>query len=69
MGAQTEKRAEQFKERYEASKEMSPDTPPFHYGTHYSSAMIVTSYLIRLKPFTQSYLKIQGGKFDRSTSR
>lgn len=40
--------------------------PPFHYGTHYSSAMIVTSYLIRLKPYVQSYLLLQGGKFDHA---
>ncbi|ODV86682.1 hypothetical protein CANARDRAFT_174748 [[Candida] arabinofermentans NRRL YB-2248] len=66
MGAQTLKRANQFKERFQASAEMSPDTPPFHYGTHYSSAMIVTSYLIRLKPFVKSYLLLQGGKFDHA---
>ncbi|KAG7928679.1 hypothetical protein KL925_000860 [Ogataea polymorpha] len=66
MGAQTEKRAAQFRERYNASAEMSPDSPPFHYGTHYSSAMIVTSYLIRVKPFVQSYLLLQGGKFDHA---
>ncbi|KAG7741591.1 hypothetical protein KL923_000846 [Ogataea haglerorum] len=66
MGAQTEKRAAQFRERYDASADMSPDSPPFHYGTHYSSAMIVTTYLIRLKPFVQSYLLLQGGKFDHA---
>ncbi|TID30728.1 hypothetical protein CANINC_000644 [Pichia inconspicua] len=64
MGAQTSERENLFKERYEATSEMSSETPPFHYGTHYSSAMIVTSYLIRLNPFTKSYLKLQGGKFD-----
>lgn len=64
MGAQTPERESLFKERYEATSEMSLDTPPFHYGTHYSSAMIVSSYLIRLNPFTRSYLKLQGGKFD-----
>lgn len=64
MGAQSNMREQQFKERYDATKEMSANTPPFHYGTHYSSAMIVTSYLIRLRPFTESYLKLQGGKFD-----
>lgn len=34
------------------------------YGTHYSSAMIVVSYLVRLEPFTQQFLKLQGGHFD-----
>lgn len=66
MGAQSRERETQFKERYEATKEMSTDTPPFHYGTHYSSAMIVSSYMIRVHPFTESYLKLQGGKFDHS---
>jgi hypothetical protein len=42
------------------------NAPPFHYGTHYSSAMIVTSYLIRMQPFVQSYLLLQGGKFDHA---
>lgn len=66
MGAQSEKRAKQFKERYLASKEMAPDIPPSHYGTHYSSAMVVASYLIRLEPFVRSYLLLQGGKFDHA---
>lgn len=66
MGAQTDKRAKQFRERYNASSEMVPDVPPAHYGTHYSSAMVVTSYLIRLKPFVNSYLILQGGKFDHA---
>ncbi|GEQ70115.1 hypothetical protein JCM33374_g3791 [Metschnikowia sp. JCM 33374] len=67
MGAQTPKRAEEYRERYEALASMNDsDAPPFHYGTHYSSAMIVTSYLIRLKPFVQSYLLLQGGKFDHA---
>lgn len=65
MGAQSEERELLLKERYEASKEMG-EPNPFHYGTHYSSAMIVTSYLIRMNPFTESYLKLQGGKFDRA---
>ncbi|KAJ8146737.1 hypothetical protein OY671_000233 [Metschnikowia pulcherrima] len=67
MGAQTAKRAGEYRERFEALASMNDDdAPPFHYGTHYSSAMIVTSYLIRLKPFVQSYLLLQGGKFDHA---
>lgn len=67
MGGQSNSRAERFKERFEALDSLNdPMTPPFHYGTHYSSAMIVTSYLIRLKPFVQSYLLLQGGKFDHA---
>lgn len=40
------------------------ETPPYHYGTHYSSAMIVCSYLVRMEPFTQHFLRLQGGHFD-----
>ncbi|KAI1614029.1 hypothetical protein EDD36DRAFT_214051 [Exophiala viscosa] len=65
MGCQTMERERQFRERYEALAEMGDsNTPAFHYGTHYSSAMIVTSYLIRLQPFVKSYLLLQGGTFD-----
>ncbi|KAG5421121.1 BPH1 [Candida metapsilosis] len=67
MGAQTPIRENQFRERFEALASLEdPDSPPFHYGTHYSSAMIVASYLIRLKPYVQSYLLLQGGKFDHA---
>lgn len=34
-------------------------TPAYYYGTHYSSAMIVASYMIRLEPFTQHFLRLQ----------
>ncbi len=65
MGAQVNSRAADFIERYKTFAEMADhNTPAFHYGTHYSSAMIVTSYLIRLQPFVQSYLLLQGGNFD-----
>jgi hypothetical protein len=67
MGAQNPQRAQQFKERYEALQSLDDElSPPFHYGTHYSSAMIVASFLIRLEPFVQSYLLLQGGKFDHA---
>lgn len=67
MGGQTSPRAEQFRDRFEALDSLGDhDAPPFHYGTHYSSAMIVTSFLIRLKPYVQSYLVLQGGKFDHA---
>ncbi|EXJ91061.1 hypothetical protein A1O1_04168 [Capronia coronata CBS 617.96] len=65
MGCQTAEREREFRERYHTFAEMGDNnTPAFHYGTHYSSAMIVTSYLIRLQPFVQSYLLLQGGTFD-----
>ena len=64
MGCQTPERQADFRDRYHTFAEMNPDAPSFHYGTHYSSAMIVTSYLIRLQPFVKSYLLLQGGSFD-----
>ncbi|CAR23938.1 Bph1p [Lachancea thermotolerans CBS 6340] len=63
MGAQSEDRLNQFVERYNALSSFADQDPPFHYGTHYSSAMIVSSYLMRLAPFVDSYLLLQGGKF------
>ena len=38
-----------FQERFESFSD--PDIPPFHYGSHYSSAGIVLFYLIRMEPF------------------
>lgn len=64
MGAQTQGRVAGFVETYDALQEIGQT--PFHYGTHYSSAMIVSSYLIRLPPFVQSYLLVQGDSFDHA---
>ncbi|KAF3939581.1 hypothetical protein ABW19_dt0201372 [Dactylella cylindrospora] len=67
MGAQTLERAREFQERYRAFQDLGDiKAPPFHYGTHYSSAMIVCSYLIRVHPFVDSYLLLQGGNFDHA---
>lgn len=43
-----------------------PDIPPFHYGSHYSSAGIVLYYLVRLPPFNHLNQQLQGGKFDHA---
>jgi len=59
MGAQSANRAKDFRKKYEDLAEMDPN--PYHYGTHYSSATTVASYLIRLPPFVKSYLMLQGG--------
>ena len=64
MGAQTEHRLKQFKKRYAEWEDPQLETDPYYYGTHYSSAMIVSSYLVRLEPFTQHFLHLQGGHFD-----
>ncbi|KAF9939088.1 hypothetical protein BGZ65_011543, partial [Modicella reniformis] len=66
MGAQTPNREKDFNDRYHTWDGGDDHTPAFHYGTHYSSAMIVCSYLIRLEPFTTEYLKLQGGQFDHA---
>ncbi|CAM0141774.1 unnamed protein product [Umbelopsis sp. WA50703] len=66
MGAQTPEREHEFADRYKQWGETDDPAPAFHYGTHYSSAMIVCSFLIRLEPFTQQYLKLQGGTFDHA---
>lgn len=64
MGAQTPERLEHFRRRFNEWDEMNEDTPAYHYGTFYSSAMIVASYLVRIEPFTQHFLRLQGGHFD-----
>nr|XP_022909115.1 WD repeat and FYVE domain-containing protein 3 [Onthophagus taurus] len=64
MGAQSSERLDQFKKRFKEWDDPHGETPPYHYGTHYSSAMIVCSYLVRLEPFTQHFLRLQGGHFD-----
>lgn len=64
MGAQTPDRLEQFRKRYIEWDDLHGETPPYHYGTFYSSAMIVASYLVRMEPFTQHFLHLQGGHFD-----
>ena len=40
IGALNPKRLNQVKERYDALKD-DPEIPPFHYGSHYSSAGVV----------------------------
>ncbi|CAL8113792.1 unnamed protein product [Orchesella dallaii] len=64
MGAQTPGRLVQFVKRYKEWDDPHGETPPYHYGTHYSSAMIVCSYLVRMEPFAQHFLRLQGGHFD-----
>ncbi|UYV62149.1 WDFY3 [Cordylochernes scorpioides] len=64
MGSQTPDRLEQFKKRFKEWDDPHGETPPYHYGTFYSSAMIVASYLVRMEPFTQHFLRLQGGHFD-----
>jgi hypothetical protein len=62
MGAQSEARAHQFREKYREYEEGGME--PSHYGTHYSCAAYVLYYLMRLEPFSRLALRLQGGRFD-----
>ena len=66
MGAQTELRAAEFRERYEIYEDPSGEVSKFHYGTHYSCGGIICYFLIRLEPFTRIALELQDGKFDHA---
>jgi hypothetical protein len=57
MGALTPLRREAADTRYVNLE--SVDEKPFHYGTHFSSSMIVCHFLIRLAPFTNMFKTLQ----------
>ena len=40
--------------------------PPFYYGTHYSCAGYVLHYLLRLQPYSNMAIALQGGQFDKA---
>jgi hypothetical protein len=67
IGALEPKRARQFEERFALLAE-DPESPhpPFHYGSHYSSAAAVLHFLLRLEPFTALARQLQGGRFDHA---
>ncbi|KAK0186450.1 beach-domain-containing protein [Armillaria mellea] len=62
MGALTDARREAAITRYESLE--SVNEKPFHYGTHFSSSMIVCHFLIRLAPYTNMFKTLQGGDWD-----
>ena len=65
MGALGEKRAKEFRSRYQEVKSLEdPMTPPFHYGTHYSTSAYILYYFVRMEPFSQMSIDLQNGKFD-----
>ena len=57
MGAMTQARREAAESRY--ANLASVGERPFHYGTHFSSAMIVCHFLIRLEPFAHMFKTLQ----------
>ncbi|KAF8327734.1 beach-domain-containing protein [Cantharellus anzutake] len=62
MGALTEVRRASAEARYSSLTDIGE--PPFHYGTHFSSSMITSHFLIRLPPFSKHFKVLQGGDFD-----
>ncbi|XP_058527545.1 WD repeat- and FYVE domain-containing protein 4 isoform X2 [Ochotona princeps] len=65
MGAQTKERKLKFIQRFKEVEKTEGDMMvQCHYCTHYSSAIIVASYLVRMPPFTQAFCSLQGGSFD-----
>ena len=62
IGCQVQTQEEQFKERYETWAD--DELKPFHYGSHYSTAGSVLWYLLRLAPYTDAALQLQGGHLD-----
>ena len=57
MGALNEARREEAESRY--TNLLSVDEQPFHYGTHFSSSMIVCHFMIRIEPFTHMFKTLQ----------
>ncbi|CAF0746128.1 unnamed protein product [Didymodactylos carnosus] len=64
IGALNPTRKAFFVDRYH--KWNNDSIPPFHYGTHYSTAAFTLNWLIRLEPFTTYLLSLQDGKFDNA---
>ena len=65
MGALDPKRLGNYISRMNDYEDPSgDDIQPFLYGTPFSSAMIVAAYMVRLEPYAQHFLKLQGGHFD-----
>ncbi|XP_043237730.1 neurobeachin-like isoform X3 [Amphibalanus amphitrite] len=62
VGALNPTRKSFFEERYNSWEH--DQIPPFHYGTHYSTAAFTLNWLLRLEPFTTMFLALQEGKFD-----
>ncbi len=62
IGALNPKRLEEYKQR--AKNFHLEGTPPFLYGSHYSTSGAVFYWLIRVEPFSSLAAELQNGKFD-----
>ena len=60
IAAQDEDSRMKLKELYSFSSEHFP----YHYTTHYSNASFLIYYLIRINPFTDNQITLQGNQFD-----
>ena len=58
----SKERLEEFMRKYEVGDSFQNDS--YHYGSHYSHPGIVLHYLIRVHPFTEGCLSLQGGHYD-----
>jgi hypothetical protein len=66
IGAQLESQRKILRDKYDSITSLSQDDcPPYHYGSHYSTAGFVIWYLMRMEPFTSYHVWLQDGKFDR----
>jgi hypothetical protein len=71
MGAMGHRRTKQYRDRFNTMNEFKRSgiegtPPPFHYGTHYSCAGYVLNYLIRLQPYSNMAIALQGGTIDKA---
>jgi hypothetical protein len=64
IGALNPSRRQFFMDRYQNWDQSN--IPPFHYGTHYSTAAFALNWLIRVEPFSSIFLTLQDGKFDHA---
>ena len=62
---ESEARKETFKDLWESLKEDGKDDPNYgRYGVHYSTSTFVSYYMVRIFPFSNIRIEMQGAKFD-----
>ena len=66
VGALNPERLQQVVERYNGMDPDDDTMPPFHYGSHYSSAGATLFWLLRLEPYTTYAIELQSGRFDHA---
>ena len=65
VGALNGERLKQVRDRY-VGMGVDGAMPPFHYGSHYSSAAATLFWLLRLEPYTSYAIELQSGRFDHA---